>query len=197
MKAVILDMYGVILEQTGDDFFPYIQNFFPKLSHEDIYKVWDKADVGEISSLEVWRALGFTGDLEETERKYLETIRLNEGFSAFAEEVKKSSKLALISNDSSRWSKYLREKFGMNKYFDSVCVSGDLKMKKPNEGIFLHCLKELGCKAEDCIYVDDRRGNLEAAAALGMDTVMFISEDPEYSGKHAGSFSELTKLLCL
>lgn len=35
----------------------------------------------------------------------------------------------MISNDSSRWSKYLREKFDINKYFDVISVSGDLKIK--------------------------------------------------------------------
>lgn len=29
MKAIILDMYGVIVKQTGDDFVPYVQQTFP------------------------------------------------------------------------------------------------------------------------------------------------------------------------
>lgn len=28
MQAIILDMYGVIVKQTGDDFVPYIQKLF-------------------------------------------------------------------------------------------------------------------------------------------------------------------------
>lgn len=31
MKAIVLDMYGVIVKQTGDDFVPYVQRTFPDL----------------------------------------------------------------------------------------------------------------------------------------------------------------------
>ena len=36
MKAIILDMYGVIVKQTGDDFVPYVQQTFPNLKSEEI-----------------------------------------------------------------------------------------------------------------------------------------------------------------
>lgn len=32
MKAVILDMYGVILKETGDGFVPYVRRTFPELA---------------------------------------------------------------------------------------------------------------------------------------------------------------------
>ena len=115
MKAIVLDMYGVIVKQTGDDFVPYVQQTFPDKTPEEIYTTWIKADVGEISSLDVWRQIGFTGDLEKIEKEYLDTIELNDGFIDFVEAAGKKYKLAIISNDSSRWSKYLREKFDINK----------------------------------------------------------------------------------
>ncbi len=99
MKVIILDMYDVIVKQTGDDFVPYVQQIFPNLKPEKIYRPWNKADMGELSSLEVWAAIGFQGNLEIIEKKY---------------------KLAIISNDSSRWSKYLREKFNINQYFEEL-----------------------------------------------------------------------------
>ena len=163
MKAIVLDMYGVIVKQTGDDFVPYVQRTFPNLNIEEIHTPWFKADIGEITSLEVWEALGFQGDLEKTEKEYLDTIELSDGFIDFIEKVKGKYKLAIISNDSGRWSKYLREKFDINKYFDVISISGDLKIQKPDERIFLLTTTKLGVNAEDCIYVDDRTGNLKAA----------------------------------
>lgn len=61
MKAIILDMYGVIVKQTGDDFVPYVQRTFPDLRPEDIWEPWFKADIVELTSLDVWRILGFQG----------------------------------------------------------------------------------------------------------------------------------------
>ena len=191
MKAVILDMYGVILKETGDGFVPYVQMTFPKLQPQDIYETWNRADIGEISSLEVWRTLGYQGNLEEIEKDYLDTIEINEEFYEFAEKIKEHFKLALISNDSSRWSKYLREKFDINKYFDVISVSGDLKMKKPDERIFNLTLEKLGLEASECIYVDDRRYNLKAANAVGMNTVLFNSREVQFEGQMVNNFGEL------
>lgn len=195
MKAVILDMYGVILKDSGDGFYSYVNRTFPQLTPADIYPDWDKADVGEISSLEVFRRLGFQGDLEQIEINYLDTVEINEAFYGFAEEMKKRYRLALISNDSSEWSRYFREKFRLNKYFDVISVSGDLKIKKPDPRIFQLTLERLGCMPEECVYIDDRRYNLEAAQALGMDTVLFNSRNVPYDGKIVKGFGELADML--
>lgn len=136
MKAIIFDMYGVIVKQTGDDFVPYVWQTFPNLTHDEIYTPWLKADIGEIDSLDVWREIGFTGDLDKIEKEYLDTLEINKGAIEFIEKVKENYKLALISNDSSRWSKYIREKFDLNKFFDVISVSGDLKVKSPKKKFF-------------------------------------------------------------
>jgi len=78
MKAVILDMYGVILQDPGDGFITFVNRTFPDLSPTDIYLHWDKADVGELSSLEVFERLGFKGDLDKIEKEYLDIVEINE-----------------------------------------------------------------------------------------------------------------------
>ncbi len=195
MKAIVLDMYGVIVKQTGDDFIPYVQRTFPNLKPDDIYTHWLKADVGELTSLEVWERLGFHGNLEKIEKEYLDTIELNDGFLDFISSVGQHYRMAIISNDSSRWSAYLREKFDINKYFDVISISGDLKIQKPDERIFQLTINQLGCKAEDCLYVDDRRGNLEAASKVGMNAVLLNSRNVPYEGNVVTGFDQLTKML--
>ena len=193
MKAIILDMYGVIVKQTGDDFVPYVQQTFPNVSADEIYEPWFRANVGEIPSLEVWKSIGFQGDLETIEKDYLDTIELSDGFIDFVEKIRGKYKLAIISNDSSRWSKYLREKFDINRHFDVISISGDLKIQKPDERIFLLTIEKLGVNAEDCIYIDDREGNLEAAKKVGMKTVLLNSRNVSYEGVSVDSFDELAK----
>ncbi len=65
MKAILLDMYGVIVKQTGDDFVPYVQQTFPELDPEEIIKPWNKANMGEWSSLEIWATVGWSKYLRE------------------------------------------------------------------------------------------------------------------------------------
>lgn len=191
MKAIILDMYGVIVKQTGDDFVPYVQQTFPDRKPQEIYDPWFKADVGELTSLQVWEKIGFRGDLEKIEKEYLDTIELSDGFFDFIKTVSKLYKLAIISNDSSRWSKYLREKFDLNQYFDVISISGDLGIQKPDERIFRLTIEQLGAGAEDCLYVDDREGNLEAARKVGMKAVLLNSRNVPYDGDKVNGFNEL------
>lgn len=195
MRAIILDMYGVIIKQTGDDFVPYVQQTFPGLNPEEIYTPWFKADIGELTSLEVWEAIGYQGDLEKIEKEYLDTLELNDGFLDFITTIRKQYKLAIISNDSSRWSKYLREKFDINRFFDVISISGDLKIQKPDERIFQLTIEQLGLKADDCFYVDDREGNLKAASKVGMKSVLFNSRNFQYTGNKVNDFVELRKLM--
>ena len=191
MEAIILDMYGVIVKQTGDDFVPYVQQTFPNLKPEEIRKPWDKANIGEWTSLELWAAVGFQGDLEKIEKGYLDTIELNNGLLEFIKAVRMKYKLAIISNDSSRWSKYLREKFNIDQYFDVISISGDLKIRKPDERIFQHTIEKLAVKAEECLYIDDRRGYLEAAKRVGMNAILLNSRNVPYEGDVVNNFEEL------
>ncbi|AEY66109.1 HAD-IA family hydrolase [Clostridium sp. BNL1100] len=195
MRALILDMYGVIIKDPEGGLLPFINRTFPNLSREDVYLHWNKADIGELSSLELFRKLGFEGDLDKIEKEYLDTIEIDEDFYEFAPLLKKHYHLALLSNDLSEWSRYLRDKFNINDYFDVITVSGDVKIKKPDVQIFKLTLDKLGHSASDCIYVDDRRFNLAAAQSLGMDTVLFNSRNVQYEGKSVFSFKGLANLL--
>lgn len=52
IKAILLDMYGVIIKQTGDDFVPYIHRTHPELTAEQIQSPWFRANAGEVTSLD-------------------------------------------------------------------------------------------------------------------------------------------------
>ena len=59
--------------------------------------------------------------------------------------------------------------------FDSVVLSSDIGIEKPELGIFTHALGELGVAAEEAVFVDDTKGNVLAAESLGMHGVHFTS----------------------
>jgi len=195
VKAIILDMYGVILKDPGDGFYTYVNKSFPDLSVEDIYGHWLNADLGEISTIEVLKRIGYKGDLAKIEKDYLDTVEIDNDFYEFAGWVKQKHKLALISNDSSEWSKFFREKYNLDRYFDVISVSGDLKMKKPELEIFLLTLEKLDCRPEECIFIDDRVRNLQAAESIGMKAILFNSRSVSYEGKQVTSFEQLQKMI--
>jgi putative hydrolase of the HAD superfamily len=56
--------------------------------------------------------------------------------------------------------------------FDLVVLSGEVGMRKPEEAIFRHATRELGLDPAECVFIDDMKANVAAAAACGMTAVL-------------------------
>ncbi|MGA7687837.1 MAG: HAD family phosphatase [Jiangellales bacterium] len=52
--------------------------------------------------------------------------------------------------------------------FDTVVISGEVGMRKPEPAIYTHTCSQLELAPEQCVFVDDLAHNVDAAAALGM-----------------------------
>jgi 2-haloacid dehalogenase len=58
--------------------------------------------------------------------------------------------------------------------FDGVIVSGDERLLKPEPEIYNLLLDRYGLKAEDCIFIDDSKANIEGARAVGMHAIHYL-----------------------
>jgi putative hydrolase of the HAD superfamily len=56
--------------------------------------------------------------------------------------------------------------------FDTVVLSGEVGMRKPEQEIFLHAAQTLGLTPAECVFVDDMEANVAAAQACGMTVVL-------------------------
>jgi len=76
---------------------------------------------------------------------------------------------ALLSNS---WGceEYPRADFP--ELFDSVVISGEVGMRKPEEGIFRHAAQTIGLAPRECVFIDDIEANVTAAVACGMFGVL-------------------------
>ncbi len=80
--------------------------------------------------------------------------------------------VALISNATSRLESDL-ERLGLQDEFDVVVNSSRVGIAKPDEGIFRHAAAALGVSLEECLFIDDTAGHVDAAAKLGLRTIHF------------------------
>ena len=55
--------------------------------------------------------------------------------------------------------------------FDTVVISGEIGMRKPEPEIFRHTAATLGLDPEECVFVDDLEANVAAAIDCGMTGV--------------------------
>ena len=52
--------------------------------------------------------------------------------------------------------------------FDTVVISGEVGMRKPEPEIFVHAAATLGLEPAECVFIDDVKANIAAAVACGM-----------------------------
>lgn len=191
MKAIIFDMYGVIIKSPEGDLIPFINKYFPYATAEHINKLWKEAALGFKTSYDFFREIGFTDNLADIEKQYLDTIEIDETFMQIASCLKGDHKLVLLSNDISKWSTYLRKRFCLDELFDEIIISGDYGVLKPDIRLFNIILDNLHLPASGCCYIDDREKNLNLAAQLGMNVILFNRRNVNYDGNIINSFKEL------
>ena len=94
-----------------------------------------------------------------------------ETYFLLSELKKRGIKIGLISNCYSDERDMIR-KTDLMPYFDSVKLSYEQGLKKPDLKLYFDIAEELGAKPEECFYVGDGGSNeLQAAANAGMTAV--------------------------
>jgi 2-haloacid dehalogenase len=70
-----------------------------------------------------------------------------------------------------------RHNYSFIDVFQGIVVSGIAGMRKPNDDIYLHALETFGLCANEAVFVDDLRENVETANRLGMTGLQFVGAD--------------------
>jgi putative hydrolase of the HAD superfamily len=78
---------------------------------------------------------------------------------------------ALLTNISRSGEAVWRSLFAVDELFDVVVDSSQVGLRKPDPAIYLLTCERLGLHPEQCLFVDDLRCNVDAAADLGMTTL--------------------------
>ncbi|MCY4570939.1 MAG: HAD family hydrolase [Candidatus Poribacteria bacterium] len=90
----------------------------------------------------------------------------------------RSKKLALVSNfDHPPHVHSVLSKHGLTHFFDSVVISAEVGVKKPDPRIFDSALDRTGTEPKDVIYVGDTEDDTKAARAAGIVPVLIQREN--------------------
>ena len=60
----------------------------------------------------------------------------------------------------------------LRQIFDTLVISGEVGMRKPQPEIYLLAAERAGARPEDCVFVDDFSVNVEGAEAVGMKGIV-------------------------
>jgi len=182
LRAIFFDLGGVIVRteyQAPRERLAERLN----MTYEDVSKVvFDgetarKASIGEMSVDEHWLAVTRKLRLPASETESIRTEFfagdvIDRDLLNFIRSLRPHYKTGIISN---AWGD-LREYIVKNHFhdaFDTLIISAEIKMMKPQPEIYQLALKQIQVEANEAAFVDDMPKNVEAANALGMHGIIF------------------------
>lgn len=108
---------------------------------------------------------------------YKEAINVAPEMYLFVELLKeKNIPVAMLSNIDSGMAKIIKE-FGYYEPFDPCLLSCELGVDKPERKIYEILLEKLNLPATEVIFIDDLPQNVTGAKALGIDALLFQSQE--------------------
>ena len=196
IRAVIFDVGGVLKTETGQEILSDISQAFslPVEKIKPVYKeLSDLHAKGKITEKELWLRFSqhFNKQLPLSYKsllieKYISCYSKNPAVLGIVQRLKKNKyKLAILSNTFPSHAEYNKQQ-GLFKDFDVVVLSCDAGYRKPEKEIYSAALNQLSLEPEECIFIDDKEANAEAARELGMRAIAY--QNPEQL------LSELKKL---
>lgn len=78
-----------------------------------------------------------------------------------------------ITNFSSPKLALAQKKYPFLKGFDGIIVSGDERLLKPDPAIYQLLLSRYHLKAQDCVFIDDSKANVDGARSVGFHAIHF------------------------
>ena len=185
IRAVIFDLIGVLVdsclkdEKSRKELAKFLKRD-PKLVNLAWKLYWPPLRIGKISEREFWELfLGCVGskkNVKDVMRFVRKDLRLKKATLELAKKLKERKlKLAILSNNAREWVEYERKAFELERYFDLILNSGELGIAKPDPRIYKLAAKLLKCKASECVFIDDKKRNVEFASLVGMHAIQFRS----------------------
>jgi len=210
LKAVAFD-YGKVLSlpPTAEQWQGLSMRFRKPLQEfQPIY--WgmnrEQLDRGTLDNVAYWQKVGKDCGLVISEAEALELIERdntqwtneNPEMLALARDLHEAGfKTAILSNMERRMLAAMRKKLKWLDEFDVQIYSCEIGTVKPEAEIYLECCRQLDCKPQEALFLDDKKVNTEGAMKVGMKAYVFHSAvDPVMlTGESEITVPELRKLL--
>ena len=82
----------------------------------------------------------------------------------------------LAIGSSSKNTKFILSRIGLDGFFDAVADGTDITRSKPDPEVFLTAAQKLGMAPADCAVVEDAKAGIQAAKAAGMTALALFGD---------------------
>ena len=186
ISTLIFDLGGVIVDL---DLAKCIQNFkelglenieqyLSNFGQKDFFMQFEKGQIGiPVFRDEIRKLAGIEltdAQIDEAWCSFLTQIPVEKLH--LLSELKKKYRLLMLSNtnplhiQTAVAAEFSKTGKTMQDFFDKCYLSYEMGMVKPDVEIFKALLADAQVKAEECLFLDDGKKNIDTAAALGIQT---------------------------
>lgn len=177
MKAVIFDLGNVLVNYDGVDTFTAVSQL-ASISLDEIYGHYQQHEhtfgTGQLSGLAYYQkldeAFGLSASYDRFAAAFCRNQQRNETALAFARELQGRANVTvgIISNTNGVHASWLHTNLPELEQFDSVILSNEVGLLKPDPAIYELALNQLGISAEQALFVDDLAENVAGGTAVGL-----------------------------
>ncbi len=208
LEAVVFDLGGVIatnMEPAVRDLVDTYSGGSP-ISSAALHVVWwplyRDATLGRLHPDELWH--GFRNKIVlhglphgQEDKALLSRIGMREpSIPHTIASLKGSYRVGLLSNYVERWARELLVRFGVMPLFDSVVISSNLGLRKPDARTYQRACEELGVSPLRATYIGDEEEDMIGAQAAGMLPLFIPGQDADSSvGLQIDRVADLPALL--
>ncbi len=172
-KAIFFDFFGVISTEIAPYWFA--RYFEPDEARrlKELYVA--PADRGDVSATELMKNLSaISGEPGASIlAEWLSMAHIDREVVDAILKLKKTHKVFLLSNAITELIRPILSSEELYPLFDRVFISAEMRVAKPSPEFFRAVLDETGISAQDAVMIDDNEKNLDGAAAVGIDGILF------------------------
>lgn len=183
IKNIILDMGNVLLDYNPNVILDKVcDNAEEKaILYNELFRgpEWIMGDYGQITNAERYDRVKerlpkeIHHKLKECVDNWDVCMIPVKGAKEFCNFVKeKGYGIYVLSNACSKFYEYFPKEYDLN-FFDGVVVSSDVRIIKPSIEIYNYLLEKYHLNPEECLFIDDRKDNVDGAKNAGMNAVIF------------------------
>lgn len=178
IKNIIFDLGGVLLCHDFSRVAGSISPIFDFLGLEHFPKYWADFDLGNVSQRHVSECIAADRGISVAEASAeIDSIRdvLSEApksLDLVRELHSMGYRLYVLSNMPHEFWARIRH-YELFSYMQGWVISCEEHLSKPDERIYRLLMERYGLEAAESVFVDDRRINIEAARAVGMEGIVF------------------------
>lgn len=139
----------------------------------------ERGTIGARELYGIFRAeLGFEGSFARFRDFWCDHFTLDRAAFALLRRVARTRRVYLLSNTNRLHFEHIRRRYAFTREVHGAVLSYEHGARKPEPAIYDAALRVAGARPEECLFIDDRPENVEAARRRGLRAIRYTrSED--------------------